>query len=53
MVNSITTPMGSSGSDKSTLLNIPGILDKYDEGTYHLANTLLNPKYAIEFLLRL
>lgn len=33
--------MGSSGSGKSTLLNILGILDEYDEGEYHLDNTLI------------
>jgi len=33
--------MGSSGSGKSTLLNILGILDNYDEGDYHLDNTLI------------
>lgn len=33
--------MGSSGSGKSTLLNILGILDNYDEGTYHLNDTLI------------
>lgn len=33
--------MGSSGSGKSTLLNILGILDNYDEGSYHLDNTLI------------
>ena len=33
--------MGSSGSGKSTLLNILGILDDYDEGTYHLDETLI------------
>lgn len=33
--------MGSSGSGKSTLLNILGILDEYDEGSYHLDNTLI------------
>lgn len=33
--------MGTSGSGKSTLLNILGILDSYDEGTYHLNNTLI------------
>lgn len=33
--------MGSSGSGKSTLLNILGILDQYDEGEYHLDNTLI------------
>lgn len=31
--------MGSSGSGKSTMLNILGILDDYDEGDYHLAQT--------------
>lgn len=33
--------MGSSGSGKSTLLNILGMLDNYDEGSYHLDNTLI------------
>lgn len=33
--------MGSSGSGKSTLLNILGILDNYDEGSYHLNETLI------------
>jgi putative ABC transport system ATP-binding protein len=33
--------MGSSGSGKSTLLNVLGILDDYDDGTYHLDNTLI------------
>ena len=33
--------MGASGSGKSTLLNILGILDNYDEGTYHLAGKLI------------
>lgn len=33
--------MGSSGSGKSTLLNILGILDNYDEGSYVLADTLI------------
>ncbi|MCG8306386.1 MAG: ABC transporter ATP-binding protein [Cytophagales bacterium] len=33
--------MGSSGSGKSTMLNILGILDKYDSGTYSLNNTLI------------
>ncbi|MCB9187298.1 MAG: ABC transporter ATP-binding protein [Flavobacteriales bacterium] len=33
--------MGSSGTGKSTLLNIIGILDSYDSGTYHLNNTLI------------
>jgi putative ABC transport system ATP-binding protein len=34
--------MGASGSGKSTLLNIIGILDSYDEGTYHLDNELIS-----------
>ncbi len=33
--------MGSSGTGKSTLLNIIGILDDYDSGTYQLNNTLI------------
>ncbi len=33
--------MGASGSGKSTLLNILGILDNYDEGSYHLAGRLI------------
>lgn len=33
--------MGSSGSGKSTLLNILGMLDNYDQGTYHLDQTLI------------
>ena len=33
--------MGASGSGKSTLLNIIGILDTYDEGTYHLDTELI------------
>ncbi len=33
--------MGSSGSGKSTMLNILGILDGYDSGTYKLNNTLI------------
>lgn len=33
--------MGSSGSGKSTMLNILGILDSYDSGTYKLNNTLI------------
>jgi putative ABC transport system ATP-binding protein len=33
--------MGASGSGKSTLLNILGILDTYDEGTYHLGDQLI------------
>ena len=33
--------MGSSGTGKSTLLNIVGILDSYDEGIYKLNGTLI------------
>ena len=33
--------MGASGSGKSTMLNILGILDDYDTGTYNLNNTLM------------
>ncbi len=33
--------MGSSGTGKSTLLNIIGILDNYNEGTYKLNGTLI------------
>jgi putative ABC transport system ATP-binding protein len=33
--------MGSSGTGKSTLLNIIGILDNYDTGSYKLADTLI------------
>lgn len=33
--------MGSSGSGKSTMLNILGILDCYDSGDYKLNNTLI------------
>ena len=33
--------MGSSGTGKSTLLNILGILDGYDTGEYRLADTLI------------
>ncbi|MFT4543856.1 MAG: putative ABC transport system ATP-binding protein [Bacteroidia bacterium] len=33
--------MGSSGTGKSTLLNIIGILDNYDSGVYKLDNTLI------------
>ena len=41
--------MGASSSGKSTLLNILGILDNYDEGEYYLGNQLiknLNEKQA-------
>ena len=34
--------MGSSGSGKSTMLNIMGILDAYDSGEYYLADTLMS-----------
>jgi len=40
--------MGTSGSGKSTLLNIIGILDDYDEGTYHLADTLVKDLDEVE-----
>ncbi|MDP5169036.1 MAG: ABC transporter ATP-binding protein [Bacteroidia bacterium] len=33
--------MGSSGSGKSTMLNILGILDNYDEGAYTLGGVLI------------
>lgn len=33
--------MGASGSGKSTLLNILGILDDYDQGSYHLDGQLI------------
>lgn len=33
--------MGSSGTGKSTLLNILGILDGYDSGSYYLDGTLI------------
>lgn len=33
--------MGSSGSGKSTMLNVLGILDAYDEGEYRLDDTLI------------
>lgn len=33
--------MGSSGSGKSTMLNILGILDDYDSGEYYLNDTLI------------
>lgn len=33
--------MGSSGTGKSTLLNIIGILDNYDAGSYYLNKTLI------------
>jgi len=33
--------MGASGSGKSTMLNILGILDDYDTGSYSLNNTLM------------
>ena len=33
--------MGASGSGKSTLMNILGLLDGYDGGTYHLDGQLV------------
>ncbi len=33
--------MGSSGSGKSTMLNILGLLDNYDEGSYYLDGNLM------------
>lgn len=33
--------MGSSGSGKSTMLNIIGLLDNYDEGSYYLDGNLM------------
>lgn len=44
--------MGASGSGKSTMLNILGILDDYDSGQYYLDNTLirnLSEKKAAEY----
>ena len=44
--------MGSSGSGKSTFLNILGMLDEADEGTYHLSGTPiknLNEKVAARY----
>lgn len=34
--------MGSSGSGKSTFLNVIGILDKYDSGRYQLGDIFIN-----------
>lgn len=49
--------MGSSGSGKSTFLNIIGMLDEADEGTYHLdgkhiknLNEKIAAKYRNQFL---
>lgn len=49
--------MGSSGSGKSTMLNILGMLDNYDEGEYTLNGTLIKnlsetkaAKYRNQFL---
>jgi putative ABC transport system ATP-binding protein len=33
--------MGASGSGKSTLLNVLSLLDDYDDGTYHIGDTLI------------
>ena len=44
--------MGSSGSGKSTMLNILGILDDYESGEYYLNNTLvknLSERKSAEF----
>lgn len=44
--------MGASGSGKSTMLNILGILDDYDTGSYYLNGTLiknLTEKRAAEY----
>lgn len=44
--------MGASGSGKSTILNIIGILDRYDSGSYHLNGSLiknLNEKVAAQY----
>ena len=38
--------MGSSGSGKSSLLNIMGILDGFDSGQYSLAGTAINGKLS-------
>jgi putative ABC transport system ATP-binding protein len=38
---SMVAVMGHSGSGKSTLLNILGILDGYDDGSYHLDGELV------------
>src|SRR3989304_6564379 len=33
--------IGASGSGKSTLMNVLGLLDSYDAGTYHLDGQLM------------
>jgi putative ABC transport system ATP-binding protein len=38
---------GASGSGKSTLLNVLGILDGYDEGSYHLDGVLVKDLDAV------
>ena len=40
--------MGASGSGKSTMLNIMGIIDSYDEGEYHLAGHLIKGQNRME-----
>lgn len=40
--------MGSSGSGKSTMLNIVGILDEYDSGEYRLDNMLIKGQSETE-----
>jgi len=37
----IVSIMGASGSGKSTLMNVVGLLDAYDGGTYHLDDILM------------
>lgn len=41
MEGEMVSLMGASGSGKSTLLNVLGILDTYDEGSYHLDGQLI------------
>ena len=40
--------MGSSGSGKSTMLNVIGILDEYDSGEYRLDNMLIKGQSETE-----
>ena len=40
--------MGASGSGKSTMLNIMGIIDSYDEGEYRLAGNLIKGQTRME-----
>ena len=39
--NEMVAVMGASGSGKSTLMNVIGLLDSYDSGTYHLDDQLM------------